>query len=325
MGFFNFVENFFLISLGITFVLILLLVYHFKQRVSSMERKGDTMFELMRNMVNEINILKRVNSYFGNTTPEPPPMPTQIPIQSLTNVSVNVTHVQDVSNVHYDSESVYDSDEEDDDQCTESNDAINPDDADDIYSVDSSDDEADAEDDTLDEIVDEPHVHQLVVEEIEIVEPSNNVEYLEDLEVDDFEHLGESFPDNIQEVDTQHIMIHSEEYLPEEIIIRQHLPEENIVVELDNIEHIEHSVSELPEEEKEPESIETISVEVKEEPVDLGDSSSRNISSEEETTKKDSYRKMNLHQLKSVVHALGIQADVSKMKKNEILKLLNVQ
>jgi hypothetical protein len=58
MAFFDFIENFFFISLGITFVLILLLVYHFKQRISSMERKGDTMYELITNIVKEMRFMK---------------------------------------------------------------------------------------------------------------------------------------------------------------------------------------------------------------------------------------------------------------------------
>ena len=64
MGLFDFVENFFFISLGITFALILLLVYHFKQRISSMERKGDTMFELLSNVVKELQSVKGINSYY---------------------------------------------------------------------------------------------------------------------------------------------------------------------------------------------------------------------------------------------------------------------
>jgi hypothetical protein len=58
MGFFSFIENFFFISLGIVFILVLLLVYHFKQRMSSVERKGDTMYELVVNMVKEIRFLR---------------------------------------------------------------------------------------------------------------------------------------------------------------------------------------------------------------------------------------------------------------------------
>jgi hypothetical protein len=58
MGAFNFIESFFLLSLGITFVLIVLLVYHFKQRLSSMEQKCDTMFDIVQNLVKELKAMK---------------------------------------------------------------------------------------------------------------------------------------------------------------------------------------------------------------------------------------------------------------------------
>ncbi len=58
MSAFNFIESFFLLSLGITFVLIVLLVYHFKQRLSSMEQKCDTMFDIVQNLVKELKIVK---------------------------------------------------------------------------------------------------------------------------------------------------------------------------------------------------------------------------------------------------------------------------
>ena len=54
MGSFNFIESSFLLSLGITFVLIVLLVYHFKQRLSAMEQKCDTMFDIVQNLVNTV-------------------------------------------------------------------------------------------------------------------------------------------------------------------------------------------------------------------------------------------------------------------------------
>ena len=50
MGFFNFIETSFFVSLGITFILILLMVYHFKERLSGLEKKGDTMFEIINNI-----------------------------------------------------------------------------------------------------------------------------------------------------------------------------------------------------------------------------------------------------------------------------------
>jgi hypothetical protein len=55
---FGILENVFYISLGITFALILLLVYHFKQRLSAAEKKSDTMYEIITNVVQELNVMK---------------------------------------------------------------------------------------------------------------------------------------------------------------------------------------------------------------------------------------------------------------------------
>jgi hypothetical protein len=59
MGFFNILETFFFISLAITFVLIIMLVYHFKARLSNVENKYDTMFGIMHNMVGELKGIKK--------------------------------------------------------------------------------------------------------------------------------------------------------------------------------------------------------------------------------------------------------------------------
>lgn len=58
MSSFNFIESFFMLSLGITFVLIVLLVYHFKQRLATMEKKCDTMFDIVQNLVKEMSLVK---------------------------------------------------------------------------------------------------------------------------------------------------------------------------------------------------------------------------------------------------------------------------
>lgn len=55
MGLFNMLEMFFFVSLAITFVLILFLVYHFRQKMTSMENRCDAMFEIINNIVKELN------------------------------------------------------------------------------------------------------------------------------------------------------------------------------------------------------------------------------------------------------------------------------
>jgi hypothetical protein len=73
MGFFNFIETFFFLSLGITFVLILLLVYHFKQRLTTLENKCDTVYEIITNLVKEVSNIRQVqiqhlsNTFSSNT------------------------------------------------------------------------------------------------------------------------------------------------------------------------------------------------------------------------------------------------------------------
>jgi len=68
MGFFNFIETFFFLSLGITFVLILLLVYHFKQRLTTLENKCDTVYEIITNLVKEVSNIRQVQiQHLSNT------------------------------------------------------------------------------------------------------------------------------------------------------------------------------------------------------------------------------------------------------------------
>ena len=48
-------ETFLFVSLAITFILIVFLVYHFKSRITVVEHKCDTMFEIINNIVVEMN------------------------------------------------------------------------------------------------------------------------------------------------------------------------------------------------------------------------------------------------------------------------------
>ena len=58
MSAFGMLESFFFLSLGIVFVLLILLVYHFKQRIATIEQKSDTMFDIVQNLAKELTTLK---------------------------------------------------------------------------------------------------------------------------------------------------------------------------------------------------------------------------------------------------------------------------
>jgi len=72
MGFFSLLETFFFLSLGVTFVLIIMLVYHFKGRLVVIEDKYHTMFEIMNSMVKEMRNLREIVAAI------PPPLPPQV-------------------------------------------------------------------------------------------------------------------------------------------------------------------------------------------------------------------------------------------------------
>ena len=60
MSFFPFIESIFYLSLGIIVILIFLIVFHFKQRIESLEKKGFLSTDMYNNLIKEINIIKTV-------------------------------------------------------------------------------------------------------------------------------------------------------------------------------------------------------------------------------------------------------------------------
>lgn len=93
MGVFSFIETFFFISLAITFILILLLVNHFKQRLNVIENKYDTLFEITNSLLQELGNFK---SYMmaGFNNRGPPSMPMHHPsVISKSTPEVSVQHM----------------------------------------------------------------------------------------------------------------------------------------------------------------------------------------------------------------------------------------
>ena len=84
MGLFNMLESVFFITLGISCVLLMMLIYHFKQRISKLESNNETMFEIINNMVQELSAIK--------TTIQPHVMPPQFsyPNNQYDKIDVNI-------------------------------------------------------------------------------------------------------------------------------------------------------------------------------------------------------------------------------------------
>lgn len=110
MGLFNYIDTFFFISLGITFILILLLVFHFKQRISSLEEKNETMFEIINNMVQELMQIKYIV-----TTP-PTSYVSEENVPSSTSHFIQTPSLPMNNIIRFDSNKIVVSDEEDSDE-----------------------------------------------------------------------------------------------------------------------------------------------------------------------------------------------------------------
>ena len=280
MALFDFMENFFFISLGITFGLILLLVYHFKQRISSVERRGDTMFDLLTNVVKELQFMKSLNSYYesvfqksavdtteSKSVPEidvclfrpPEKKVIDVPISKPAEMVVSKIPVSEDSESESESESESDSESE-------------------LSELSDNGNETESDDESVDsEPEPEPEPEKIQIElgvEEVLTEPVEEV------------LAEEILPEPIKEVLAEEVL--AEEVLAEEVLAEEVLAEDIL-----------------------PEPIKDVSV-----PVD------QVFAEPTREQKRDIYRKMNITQLRGMATAAGIAGDLAKLKKAEIIKLL---
>lgn len=103
MALINFIGTFFFISLAITFILIVMLVYHFKDRLSLLEQKCDTMFEILNNIIKEMKNIKQQ---------------TMMQV-SERQIQMNQNHILPQSNADFDDSDVDSDVDSDDDSVSE--------------------------------------------------------------------------------------------------------------------------------------------------------------------------------------------------------------
>lgn len=101
LGAFNLLETSLLLSLAITLILIMFIIYHYKQRIINTEEKTDTMFDIINNMAQEMTNIRNTMSLIL-------PKQSTVPIQHF-----NKVNVSDDSSDSDDYESGSDSDDDD--------------------------------------------------------------------------------------------------------------------------------------------------------------------------------------------------------------------
>ena len=269
MGIFNYIDTFFFISLGITFVLILLLVFHFKQQIVSLDHKNDTMFEIINNIVKEITYLKSV--VFSH-----PPYHLNDHDEIINLTENHIQSKQIVENKILVSDEEQDDGDDETDVDNDSYDETDVDeDSDDDDSIEDNDEEYKDTNDNNDT------VKVINIEIGENIEVSEDIAELSDNNDNDDNNNDDNDNNNDNELnkfeENQNIIIEE----TESIIVEKLDTQDN---DLDN--------NKENDQEKQIESI------------------------------KEVYRKMTLIQLKALVISKGLTRDSSKMRKPELLKLL---
>jgi len=301
MAFLNFIETFFILSLGITFILILLLVYHFKQRIVSIEQKNETMFEIVNNIVSEINILR--NNINGLKL-VPMQMNKHIDMSFTNENTIKLSETFQQNNEHdillqFDNEydtpiNQYDDNESDDDD--DDNESDDDDNDDDNESDDDDDDNDNGDDDKNNQENDDNDI--IINQDSEVIQesPIKIISINPDTQIEDntitrpIVDISSSSPVVFLSLDSNNIPIID----PSSIDNNRNIMV-NLEKDLNNLTNIDefHTIHQTDE------SIDIV-----------------------QHSHKDVYKKMNLQTLKTTVILKGLCSDPSKMKKADLLKLL---
>lgn len=338
MGVFNFIETFFFISLGITFILILLLVYHFKQRLSSVEQKGDTMFDIMNNMVKEMGVIKTLVLQRAMASVAPSSMPFPFPNmgqgqgqgQPINNIFSQMSNGPSNNELKPVLEDGEDEEDGEDDSSTSSSSLG---DSDNENSDENSDD--DSEDDVS---LSKQYIGPISDDNIKVIvsDDDNTVDLEIIMQDTEPEPL---FSQNINIVTIDQFVIPTldiDESLTnnDDVNIIAINNTDTDVDDDDEDEDDKSVISELTlekslrisavEMEKGVKNTELDVLPITEIILPITEPTIKTIETIVKNTELDEYKKYGLSALKSIVLAKGLATDVSKMKKPALLELLGV-
>ena len=289
MSYFNYIESLFLISLGITFVLILFLIYHFKQRITSLEQKTETMFGIVN------SIVKDMRTFVQSSFQQVPPIPTTN--ISLQQEKVTTNKMEEHEDEEGDEEEEEDEDEEDEDEV-----------------------EYDEEDNNFKILVIKED-NDIILNGIEeVIAPETQQRNITPNEV--FEEINVQ----VSSAETS-VEVHSAEVTSEEVHSAEvHSAETSVEVTSEEVPQLKVTSVEVPSAEvpSAETSVEVTSEEVLQLKVTREESTEETITKEEKPTdEKLNYHKLHISELKKLVSTKKLTTqDISKLKKPELIKIL---
>ena len=147
MKFVSFLDSFFILSLGITFSLLLGLIYHFRNRLNENENKYEQLLSIVNDIVKKLNEQSaessiKQNIYYNNE------YEMDDEIDNITNTMEDTLGIQNFNEEYQD-----DYEEEEEEEEEEEDEEEDDDDDDDDDEEDDDDDEDEEEDDDEEEIM----------------------------------------------------------------------------------------------------------------------------------------------------------------------------
>ena len=363
MAIFNFLENFFFISLAITFGLLLMLVYHFKERICLVEKKNDTLNEVLTNVVKEIKYLRGQNMYLEQYVHnnQLPPEPSVLNIslekreENVLPSPENIVYVLSENKypspiINENSNKIVVSDDDDDEENTDDESEVSEEDKSSMEEcslgdlsvleeekseeedTDNSDDDDDDDDDVSiakNIVVSDANdinieIDLSIINETECptsLENTINTKHNEPTTTPIIEEIIEMANNVVEDVDTEK----SERVLAdldETNLAVNDLQIEDVIshedIQIDNIVFPNSSSQET--EIKDEKEQTTMEHEVETEPIHQPKNDNKQKLFYD--PKKEVYRKMSIHQLRTIAISAGLTTDTTKMKKAELIKLL---
>jgi len=314
MGLFSIIETFFFISLGITILLVALLVYHFKQRVSSLEQKYETLLNIVTGVVKQLSNIQTATEsaqkpqgmehfggmyppwieqeHLGNTSSDYPSQMFNI------NEHLHYSLQPDNHNAQYHEPEPESEDDESDDESDDEDDSESDDDDD----GESDDDESDSDESDDDKNPKSSSYAKIIVSDDELANNSlhtGEVVGSDELYGNGVKIISLNGVDNLTNEYEMNPITLDESY---EIDDAYELPLQDIPNDYSQVASEEDpAIVVLKIDNNENEQVDAIT---------------------DKPVSKDLYKKMTLNNLKATVIAKGLCSDPSKMKKNELLKLL---
>jgi hypothetical protein len=318
MSVFGFIENFFFVSLALVFMLVIFLVYHFKNRITVAEKKSESMYGLLTAVVKEIKTLRGMFGLGGNATAESiQSAEYKGQTKTVPEVDVDVeesfhisssesakphTFLDYVENVANNIPGRSENREVITFEITPSENKIVVSDDDESTVSDDSDSDSDSEFEQ--EQSDKPVQHQ-IFDNFQISEEILDL----DLDLDlDIEVRDVSLDiEQIEQVELNDDAQNTSATLEEVELVREDLTDIIHPSTQTQVQVYESNLEVLHNENEEPDRTEIV--------VDLSSISPQIPSLEQ-------LRKMNINQLKGIASQIGITVDVSKMKKPELISLI---